>query len=320
MQKLKPEITIIRSAVGSPASISFIKKLQQRNARVIGLDSDPLSSGLYICDKGYVVPNGSDANFLNKLLEICEIEKPDIILSGPEEEIITLSKNKKPFEEKNILVLCPDYETVKICTDKLLSHKFFESISIPVPKIFDKKNTKFPCIIKPRQGRGGHNVFKINNLGELNKTYPKINQPVIQEFVTGVEYSIDVFCDTMGEPLSIIPRRRLHTESGISTKGITDKNKKIIYYTKKILKKLKIIGPACIQCIDNNGTIKFLEINVRFGGGSILSMEADPSIISNLFKLSKKKTTKPSSNFKENLVMLRYYDEVFVDENKLETL
>lgn len=320
MHKSKHEITVIRSAVGSSASVSFIKKLQQRNARVVGLDSDPLSSGLYICDKGYVIPNGTDANFLKRILEICEIEKPDIILSGPEEEITILSQNKRLFEEKNVLVLCPDYETVKICTDKLLTHKFFKSIEISVPEIFDKKNTKFPCIIKPKCGRGSYNVFKINNPDELDQKYPKINLPIIQEFVTGVEYSVDVFCDLFGEPLSIIPRRRLHTESGISVKGITEKHDKIIYHAKHILKKLKIIGPACIQCIDNNGVIKFLEINVRFGGGSILSMEADPSIVSNLFKLSQKKITTPSTNFKENLTMLRYYDEVFVEENKSDAL
>lgn len=318
MQKLKPEITIIRSAVGSPASISFIKKLQQRNARVIGLDSNPLSSGLYICDKGYVIPHGSDANFLEKILEICDIEKPNVILSAPEEEIKVLSKNKKLFEEKNILILSPDYETVKICIDKLLSQQFFERIGIPVPELFNKENTKFPCIIKPRQGSGGSNVFKINNPDELVNKYSEINQPIIQEFVTGVEYSVDVFCDLMGKPLSIIPRRRLYTESGISVKGITEKHNKIINYTKQILQKLKIIGPACIQCIDNNGIIKFLEINVRFGGGAILSMEADPSIISNLFKLSQGKTPEPSFNFKENLIMLRHHSEVFVDKNKFD--
>jgi carbamoyl-phosphate synthase large subunit len=62
--------------------------------------------------------------------------------------------------------------------------------------------------------------------------------------------------------------------------------------------------------------VKFIEINTRFGGGSILSIKADPTILINLIKLIKGEKTDPSVNFKEALTMMRYYSEIFVNKNK----
>ena len=94
----------MRSAVGSLPSISLIKDLKKKGVRVIRLDSNPLSVGFHFCDKSYVVPYGNDPEFLKKIIRICKIEKPQMILSGPEEEILTLTKNKKWFSQQNILV------------------------------------------------------------------------------------------------------------------------------------------------------------------------------------------------------------------------
>ena len=106
-------------------------------------------------------------------------------------------------------------------------------------------------------------------------------------------------------------------ESGISVKGITVNDISIINYCKKITKKLGLIGPSCIQCIKNENGIKFIEINTRFGGGAILSLEANPSIIRNLIRVAKKQEPSSKMKFKEDLVMLRYYNEVFIDKNKI---
>lgn len=317
MRKSKSKPVIMSSAVGSLSAMALINKLKEKKAKIVGLDSEPLSAGLYLCDKSYVVPVGNDSRFLKKVLKICEKEKPNLILVGPEEEILVLAKNKKIIEKKGAILLCPDYETVAICSDKFKTYKFLKKISIPIPKIFTEKNVKFPCIVKPKFGRGGNHVFIASSKTEMRSYLSKINHPIIQEYVKGTEFSVDVFSDLKGNPLSIIPRIRLSTESGISVKGITINDSLIIKYCKKISKKLRLIGPSCIQCIKNEKGVKFIEINTRFGGGSILSLEADPSIVTNLIKMAKKQDPSSKMNFKEGLIMLRYYSEIFVDKNKI---
>jgi len=317
--EVNKKITIIRSAVGSLPSISLIQQLKKRGIRVIGLDSNPLSAGFYFCDKSYVVPKGNDPNFLKKLLKICKIEKPDMIISGPEEEILTITKNKEIFEKQNILIFSPNYEIVKICTDKLRTHQKFQEFKIPVPKIF-KKQIDYPCIIKPRSGSGGENVFVAKNKEELKFYSKKIKNSITTEFLKGEEFSVDVLADMDGNAISIIPRKRIHTESGISTKGQVVNDEEIIDYCKQITKFFKLIGPSCIQCFKKNKTVKFIEINNRFGGGSSLSFKADNTIITNIIRIAKHKKPIKSKGFISGLYMLRYYDEVFLDENKIISL
>lgn len=315
---IKRKLKILRSAVGSPPSFGFIKELQKNNIEVVGIDSNPLSFGLYNIEKAYLVPPGDSPDFLNEIIKIIEKEGPDAILSGPEQEILVFSKNKTLLEKKGVMVLCPDYDSVVICSDKEKTCEKFKELGIPFPEIYSAENIKFPCIIKPKSGRGSSDVYKIENQEQFDILIKKIKNPIIQEFVKGEEYSIDILSDRDGNCLSVVPRLRINVESGVSMKGRTVYDKEITDYCKKIVKELKLFGPSCIQCIrNNNNQLKFIEINLRFGGGSILSIKADPTIIPNLIKLIKKQDPVPSSSFKQGLYMFRNYCEIYVDENNL---
>jgi carbamoyl-phosphate synthase large subunit len=314
----KGKVTIIRGAVGSMPSWGLIEELQSAGVEIIGIDSNPLSFSLYLLKKSYVVPRGDNPNFIKEMLKIIDKEQPDAILSGPEEELLTLSKNKGRIEERGTLLLCPDYEYVEICADKKKTYEVFNRIKIPSPMIFDDTSlVEFPCIIKPRFGRGSSNIYVAKEEEDLRFYLKKIEEPVIQEFVQGEEYTVDILADKDGSDLSIVPRLRLHTESGISVKGKTVYDNEIIDYSKRIAKKLKLFGPSCIQCIRNDDGVKFIEVNTRFGGGSILSIKADPTIIPNLIKMIKDDKPEPSKGFKEGLVMLRYHSEVFLVEEEI---
>ena len=326
-------IKILRTACGCMAAIGLIKELVNRGVEVICADANPLSVGLYYCKKGYVIPKGDDPSFIPKVLEISKKEHVNAILSGPEEEIIQIAKNKSVFLKEDIIPLVPEYESALICFDKFKTYNFFIKNNIPTPKtIFlikeeDKNNLKldgleFPVILKPRFGRGSKGVYIVNDNEELKfiiSKYCKDSDYLIQEFVRGVECTIDVFSDLKGNPLSIVPRKRLAVESGIATKSQTFYNKKIINYIHKITEKLKLIGPSNIQCIidEKEGTPRFIEINPRFGGGSILSIKADPTIIENLIRIVKGEKPIPSNGFREGLIMLRYYSEVYILDSQI---
>lgn len=316
----KEKIKIIRSAVGSMPSWGLIKELQQAGVEVIGIDSNPFSFGLYMLHKNYIVPQGDDQNFIKEILRIVNKERPDAILSGPEEELLVLSKNKKIIEEKGTLLLCPDYEYVEICADKKKTNELFKRIGVPTPDFFDFNSAKFPCVIKPRFSRGSSDIYIAKSEDDLHFYLKRIEEPIIQEFVQGEEYTVDILADKDGSVLSSVPRLRLHTESGISVKGKTVYDEEIINYCRKIAKELKLFGPSCIQCIRSKEGVRFVEVNTRFGGGSILSIKADQTIIANLIKMIKGDKPQPSKGFKEGLFMMRYYSEVFISEEEAQKL
>lgn len=314
------KIKILRSAVGSMPSWGLIEELQKAGVEVIGLDSNPLSFGLFLLKRSYVVPEGDDPNFIKEIIKIIDEERPDAILSGPESELIPLSRNKKIIEAKGTRLLCPDYEYIECCADKIKINKVFEDIGIPAPEAFDLDAVKFPCLIKPRFGRGSSDIYRADNKKELDFYIKKVAEPVIQEFVYGDEYTVDILADKEGNVLSAVPRLRIRTESGISVKGKTIYDKEIIDYCVKIAKALRLFGPSCVQCIRNKNGVKFIEVNTRFGGGSVLSIKADPTIIPNLIRLVKGEKIEPGKGFKEGLLMMRYYSEAFISEEGIKKI
>jgi carbamoyl-phosphate synthase large subunit len=154
-------------------------------------------------------------------------------------------------------------------------------------------------------------VFKIENKRELQLFFRRVDKPILQQFIAGTEYTVDILSDLQAEPLSVVPRTRIHVESGISMKGRTVEDDEIIARSRAIAKQLKLIGPSCIQCIRDTEGIKFIEVNARFGGGSILSMKADPNILLNLIRLIRGEQPTVSKGFKAGMTMLRYYSEVY---------
>jgi carbamoyl-phosphate synthase large subunit len=308
---------VIRTAVGSPVSWGLIEELRSKGVEVIGADANEQSFAFHLLEKSYVIPKGNHPDFIKKIIELVNKEKPDAIITGPEEELLALSSHKKVIENKGTLLLCPDRESVEICADKKKTNEFFVRMGIPIPEIFPNvESVRYPCIIKPRFGRGSEGIQIAHSERELRCYLVNFDNQIVQEFIEGDEYTIDVLSDKDGNSLSIVPRIRIQTHSGVSVKGVTVRDSEIIEYCKIIAKELKLFGPSCIQCIRGKNGVKFIEINTRFGGGAILSIKADSKIIPNLLKLIKGEKTKPSISFKEGLTMLRYFSEVFLDEKE----
>ena len=70
-------------------------------------------------------------------------------------------------------------------------------------------------------------------------------------------------------------------------------------------------SPAQLHHIKNNTGIYVLEINPRFGGGSVLSLKADPSIIDKYINIALDKPYLRHYNEPKILTMKRYYAEVY---------
>jgi len=307
---------LIRSAVGCPAGVDLIKEFQRRGVTVIGMDCSPFSAGLFAADKGYVVPRGDSPEFLSVLKNIINDERPQGILTGPEEEIIMISRHKAELESLGVIAFVPDLEVTKIFTDKQETKKFFESAALPTAKGFrldEIKAADFPLFIKPRKGRGGTGAKKLSRLTELEEAISGIDGPLVEKHLDGTEYTIDVLNDLEGKNLSIVPRVRLEVDSGISTKGITVNDKEIIGLVGKLMGKTRIPGPCCVQGFRTGDGFFFTEVNLRLGGGSMLAAKADPSFIENIISMLKGEKPRKSEGFRAGLLMLRHHENVFVD-------
>ena len=136
---------------------------------------------------------------------------------------------------------------------------------------------------------------------------------IYQEFLPGDEYTIDVMSDLDANPIISVPRVRLQTKSGISTKGKIVLDNELIEESMKIVKKLRIIGPSCVQMKkDKSDRFKLVEINPRLGGGTIFTTLAGANFPKMVLDLVEGKKIDPPKI--SEITVLRYFEEIVLDE------
>ena len=290
------------------------------SGNIVAVDISNTAPAIYHADKFYLVPRISDDSYIDKIINICKIENINLIVPTIDTELQKLSDNKELIElNTDAKVLISRAEVIKICRDKYNTQDFFEENGFGVPKLITKehiesKDYSFPLFIKPLNGSSSVNTFKVKNEKELDFFLEYVPNPLVQEFIEGNEYTVDVFTDFNSNPITIVPRQRLATRGGEVLKGITRKDREIIDEIKKIVDILKPIGHITIQCMKTSDGIKFIEINPRFGGGAPISIKAGANSPINLYRLLMGEELTYNEDYENNLLGLRHDEAVFLNE------
>jgi carbamoyl-phosphate synthase large subunit len=152
----------------------------------------------------------------------------------------------------------------------------------------------------------------VDSFAELGYILRQHSELIIQEFIPGQEYTLDVLADLKGQVLSVVPRERLEVRSGEVSKSRTVYRVELIEQGKGIVEKLGAIGPITVQCIDSGEALYWLEINPRFGGGVPLSIHAGVDYPYLLYQMSREQKIQPLiGQYNHNLTMLRYDQAVY---------
>ena len=311
-------MNILLQGAGGPASHGVIKSLRkiEFKGKIVSVDANPLSVGFHLSDKSYVVPKAKDEDrYIDELYKIVNKENIDLILPTSGNDIIPISKNSHLFGGK---LFMSDYEAIMDCSDKM---RFYEKCKdkFPLPKT--SKNwydIGVPLFAKPNQAAGSRGATCCTTERQvLSIDYQAYGGDYIfQDNLPGQEYTIDVLCDMESNPLVVVPRKRLETKAGISSKGEIIKDEFIEKSCYDICKFLNLKGPICLQMKEDKfGKPKFIEINPRFGGGTFFATLAGVNfseIILSLFRGRRKNDKRPKINEPKLIKVLRYYEEVVV--------
>ena len=84
-------------------------------------------------DRFYIVKNENKKLYINKLLNICKLEKIELIIPYSDFEAEIISKNKNKFSNLNIKVMVNDFDKIKIINNKYLTYKILKKNGIQVP-------------------------------------------------------------------------------------------------------------------------------------------------------------------------------------------
>lgn len=249
------------------------------DVKIYGADLDMTAPALYFCHERIQLPPIRSDKYIPTLLELCQKHNIDLLIPTIDTDLLVLAQNVRRFAEINTRVLISSKENIAICRDKRKTAQYFHGLGLhsPIPTDnIENYNDGFPAFIKPLDGSSSVNAFAVSDMAELKEYASRVPDYIIQPYIKGREYTVDVFCDMEGNPVYITPRIRLAVRAGEVLKTQIHQDASIISEVEKLIADYKPCGPITIQLIkeEKSGINWYIEINPRFGGGAPLSMKA----------------------------------------------
>lgn len=256
----------------------------------------------------------SDKNIYTDLENVITRHNINIVLPFVD-KAIEIAANLKGHT--NAFIPVSSEEICRTMFDKIQSSVWFEEKGIPQPPKYQTKDEiRYPAILKPRTGSASKGILIAEKKEDIHNI--AWENYLVQEYIlNAMEYTVDCYVSQNGEPKSIVPRVRLETAGGEVTKTITRCNDQLTAIVDKILRSGEFRGPITIQFIteQNEKHYYVMEINPRFGGGVIASIEAGSMVLEMLLDEYEGKEIEEQNDWKENVLMTRYMKEVVYADN-----
>jgi len=256
----------------------------------------------------------TDPSFKSDLFSIIEREKINVVI--PLMDGATVALSELSGEIKNCWACVSRADLCNTFYDKRKSEDWFVSHNVRTPLFRENEEIVFPAIVKDAFGFGAKGQYVVQNVRELADACSILKRYVVQPFIKGREYSVDAYVSKSGETLGCVTRIRLHVIGGEVCNSITKKNSLLENECRRILSLGGFQGPITLQAIETTEGFYFLEINPRFGGGVILSMEAGADFAGMVIREALSRPV-GKTEWREELMMTRAYQETFHEGVKL---
>jgi len=299
--------------------VDIVDAFNRAGATTVAADVNALAPALYRAHHRALVPKVVDDGYVPALRSLVEQHDVGVIVPLTDLDQVVLAESR---EALGTLVLLPDTEIVERLGDKYLAHVLFEERGIDSPPTWLPNavpdDVPFPVLVKARQGFGSRHIYRAEDRAQLGffLGYTPVDS-IVQACLAGEEFSVDVFCDLEGRCLNAIPRTMIESKGGESIKGMTIRDEQLIELARDVAEKLKLVGPANIQCFrEEDGSHFVTDINPRFGGGFPLPLAAGGGYPELALALARGERPEPRLGaFREGIVMTRFFSDLSLMQN-----
>jgi carbamoyl-phosphate synthase large subunit len=272
---------VLVTGAGGPSGVSFMEAAYGHELELFAADCDAYAAGLYLVPRAnrILLPRGDDPRFIARLVDECATRQIDVLVPTVDVELEKVARARASFEVGGTAVLVADVETLNCCLDKWELVRVCAEVC-PTPRSalldssFDADSWGYPFFVKPRRGAGGDQGLLVRNAEDL-ATRPRDGSVLVQEYLPGEEFSVDVLSDLSRNVLAIVPRLRLRINSGIAVCGRTLFDETLTSQARAVALRIGLTYVANVQFRrDGTGVAKLLDVNVRFPGTIPLTIAA----------------------------------------------
>lgn len=314
---------LILSAGTRNKVVQYFKRALGAEGRIIATDMSPYAPAVYEADKFYQVPRMTADGYIDVILDICQRERIDGVLSLIDPELSLLALNVDRFAALGVTVIGSDYDLCEMCLDKWQMYLWLDSHSYSCARTFvnqkqfeealDAGEIRFPVFVKPIRGSASTAISKVYDRETVAPLFVHHNDLLIQEFLDGQEIGADVYIDMVsGEVVSIFTKKKLLMRAGETDKAVSFKDEKLFALIERFVRDAGFRGQIDIDIFDVNGKYYISEVNPRFGGGYphayACGCDHMKLICNNLNGIANEKCI---GNYEENIYMMKY-NEIMV--------
>jgi carbamoylphosphate synthase large subunit len=264
---------ILVTGVGGPAGKNVAALLLERGFSIIGTDMQALTGLKYAFIQ---VPAAKDPDFSRVIEQIVVQNGIDQIIPTVSEELPVFARmqgNNHP----GLSILISPAQAVETSNDKYLTAAALSSHGIPVPRfvlpsqVYSARDIErlvgWPCISKPRVGRGGREV-RLHTEPDLREILALNDMYILQEFASGTDYAPNVFAGENGAS-RVVVLEKTALKNGILGNALSVRRVEdaaVGATAQAAAKALDCRGPLDIDIRKRfDGTPVVLEVNARFG-------------------------------------------------------
>ncbi|MPZ17004.1 MAG: ATP-grasp domain-containing protein [Luteitalea sp.] len=306
-------MNLLFSCIGKRGYIAdFFRRHLAPGDRIIGTGNTRWTPGFRACDAAFLMPDIVDERYLPAMLELCEQEHVDAVLSFSDPDVYRLSRIRGQLEALRIVPFIPTAEVAEITYDKYRTFQFLSSNGIATPRtaltIAEARDFRFPLFVKPRCGSGSYQTSLARDDRELEAFFNYAPDMIIQEQAIGEEFDIEVCGDLDGSPLALCTWRKVQSRLGETEAAQTFRDPDVLDFGIRLARLLRVAGPMDVDLVRTHESLVVLEANTRFGGGYPVSHLAGADFPRILIDLVKGKRPELDLSFAANVVMMKRLD------------
>lgn len=315
-------LNILFTCAGRRVSLlrSFRKAMDELGikGKLVATDITRASAAFACADEAEIVPKANSLHYMPRLEEIVGQHEIGLIVPLTDLDLRSLSRHQDQFTALDCTVMIGSESAVMTCRDKRRFSACLSRTGIPAIRTLSLKKFLaepfWPCFIKPLRGSASHGTARLENRKQLDAHIHVFGeQMLVQDYVPGPEYTIDVYKTRAGEVKAVIPRQRLTVRGGEVDQGVTIDDAELIDSARVLAEQIDgLWGVFCCQCRRPEGKEPhFFELNPRFGGGAPLSIAAGANLpLYLLQEVTGRTVTAEIGQFTPNMLMLRYPDQL----------
>jgi carbamoyl-phosphate synthase large subunit len=180
----------------------------------------------------------------------------------------------------------------------------------------DPDSWEYPVVVKPRTGSGSRDISVVMSAAELKAVEPSADF-IIQEYLPGEEYSIDMLADADGRVVASVPRVRARVDSGVSVAGRTLHDRELEQLGSDVVTAIGLPFIANVQVRrDHDDQPALLEVNPRAPGSLPLTVASGVDMPRLALDALRGRALPEHAEFCEK-AMVRFLEERFMDLSEI---